>query len=79
MIFALPFGLGCALCQYVLPEPWRYWTAGIAVLALLLSSLLAAASGRTAYCLTGLPGALRLLPAYSQSSSTTALAASSSL
>lgn len=40
MIFALPFGLGCALCQYVLPEPWRYWTAGIAVLALLLSSLL---------------------------------------
>ena len=53
--------------------------SSVCVLEGLLSSLLAAASGRTAYCLTGLPGALRLLPAYSQSSSTTALAASSSL
>lgn len=53
--------------------------SSVCVLEGLLSSLLAAASDRTAYCLTGLPGALRLLPAYSQSSSTTALASSSSL
>lgn len=39
-LFALPFGAGCALCQYLLPESWRYWAAGIALLAVLLSSLL---------------------------------------
>ncbi len=53
--------------------------SSVCVLEGLLSSLLAAASDQTAYCLAGLPGALRLLPAYSQSSSTTALASSSSL
>ena len=53
--------------------------SSVCVLEGLLSPLLAAASNQTAYCLAGLPGNLRLLPAYSQSSSTTALAASSSL
>ena len=53
--------------------------SSVCVLEGLLSPLLAAASDQTAYCLAGLPGNLRLLPAYSQSSSTTALAASSSL
>lgn len=53
--------------------------SSVCVLEGLLSPLLAAASDRTAYRLAGLPGDLRLLPAYSQSSSTTALAASSSL
>lgn len=32
MAFALPFGAGCALCQYLLPEPWRLWTALAALL-----------------------------------------------
>ncbi len=49
------------------------------VLESLLAPLLAGASGRTGYRLTGLPGNLRLVPDYSQSSSTTALASSSSL
>ena len=53
--------------------------SAVCVLEGLLSPLLAAAPDRTAYRLAGLPGSLRLLPAYSQSSSTTALAASSSL
>lgn len=48
------------------------------VLESLLAPLLTAAGGRTACRLAGLPGGLRLLPAYSQDSSTTALAASSS-
>ncbi len=39
MWFALPFGAGCALCQYLLPERFRLWaTAG--ALALALASLL---------------------------------------
>ncbi len=50
-----------------------------AVLEALLAPLLAGTAGRTACRLAGLPGSLRLLPAYSQSSSTTALASSSSL
>ena len=39
MWFALPFGAGCALCQYVLPSNLRLWTAA-GVLALGLVSLL---------------------------------------
>lgn len=53
--------------------------SSVCVLESHLAPLLAAASGRTAYRLAGLPGSLKLLPDYSQSSSTTALAASSSL
>lgn len=49
------------------------------VLEGLLTPLLTAASGRTAYRLTGLPGGLRLVPDHSQSSSTTLLTLSSSL
>ena len=39
MWFALPFGAGCALCQYVLPSGLWLWTAA-GVLALGLTSLL---------------------------------------
>ena len=53
--------------------------SSVCVLESLLAPLFAAAPGRIAYCLTGLPGSLRLVPDYSHSSSTTALAASSSL
>ncbi len=53
--------------------------SSVCVLEGLLAPLFAAASGRTGYRLTGLPGSLRLLPDYSQSSSTTAFAVSSSL
>lgn len=38
MWFALPFGAGCALCQYLLPEEARLWTAA-GVLLLGLASL----------------------------------------
>ena len=35
MWFALPFGAGCALCQYLLPPNLRLWTAaGVLVLGL---------------------------------------------
>ena len=40
MWFALPFGAGCALCQYLLPGPWRGWAAAAAVCAALAASLL---------------------------------------
>lgn len=53
--------------------------SSVCVLEGLLTPLFAAASGRTGYRLTGLPGSLRLLPDQSQSSSITALAFSSSL
>lgn len=53
--------------------------SSVCVLESLLAPLLAAASGRTAYRLAGLPGSLRLVPDYSQSSSTTLLTLSSSL
>lgn len=53
--------------------------SSVCVLESLLAPLLTTASARTAYRLAGLPGNLRLIPDYSQSSSTTALAASSSL
>ena len=40
MLFALPFGAGCGLCQYFLPEAWRLWTAlGLLALALVLPPL----------------------------------------
>ncbi len=61
------------------PEGAHSVRSSACVLEGLLSPLLAAASGGAACRLTGLPGNLRLLPAYSQSSSTTALASSSSL
>ena len=32
MWFALPFGAGCALCQYLLPEGFRLWAAAGALL-----------------------------------------------
>ena len=53
--------------------------SSVCVLEGLLAPLLSAASGRTGYRLTGLPGSLRLLPDYSHSSSTTPLLTSSSL
>ena len=53
--------------------------SSVCVLESLLAPLLMAASGQTAYRLTGLPGSLRLSPGHSQSSSTTPLTASSSL
>ena len=53
--------------------------SSVCVLESHLAPLLTAAPGRTAYCLTGTPGSLQLVPDYSHSSSTTALAASSSL
>lgn len=53
--------------------------SSVCVLESLLTPLLTAASGQTGCRLEGLPGSLRLLPAYSHSSSTTALTSSSSL
>jgi len=53
--------------------------SSVCVLEGLLAPLLAAVSGRTALCLTGLPGDLRLVPDHSQSSSTTLFTLSSSL
>ena len=53
--------------------------SSVCVLESLLTPLFTAASGQRTYRLAGLPGSLRLLPGQSQSSSTTALAASSSL
>ncbi len=53
--------------------------SSLCVLESLLAPLFAAASEQTGYLLAGLPGSLRLLPVHSQSTSTTALAASSSL
>ena len=53
--------------------------SSVCVLESLLAPLFTAASGQRTYRLAGLPGSLRLLPGQSQSSSTTALAASSSL
>ena len=38
MWFALPFGVGCGSCQYLLPEGARLWTAA-GVLLLGLASL----------------------------------------
>lgn len=35
-LFALPFGAGCLLCQYLLPGGWRLWAA-LAVLAAALA------------------------------------------
>jgi len=40
MWFALPFGAGCALCCYLLPELWRAGAAGLACAAALGSLLL---------------------------------------
>ena len=31
MWFALPFAGACALCQYLLPGPWRGWAAALAL------------------------------------------------
>jgi len=53
--------------------------SSVCVLESLLAPLFSAASGQTGYRLSGLPGSLQLFPAHSQSSSTTALAVSSSL
>ena len=47
MWFALPFGAGCALCQYLLPERFRVWAA-LAVLALGLASFLLRGKARRA-------------------------------
>ena len=47
MWFALPFGAGCALCWYVLPEGLRLCAAaGIAVLGLAVSLLLRGKTGK---------------------------------
>nr|WP_325231237.1 AAA family ATPase [uncultured Oscillibacter sp.] len=86
-IVALGREYGLDILQ-VAPDTARALTPGrdalsirssVCVLESLLAPLFAAAPGRIAYCLTGLPGSLRLVPDYSHSSSTTALAASSSL
>ena len=86
-IVALGREYGLDILQ-VAPDTARALTPGrdalsirssVCVLESLLAPLFAAATGRIAYCLTGLPGSLRLVPDYSHSSSTTALAASSSL
>ena len=53
--------------------------SSVCVLESLLTPLFMAASERTGYRLAGLPGKLQLLPAHSQSSSTSALRLSSSL
>ena len=53
--------------------------SSVCMLEGLLAPLFTAASGQTAFRLSGLPGSFQLLPDHSQSSSTTALAASSSL
>ena len=45
--FALPFGGGCALCWYLLPERlWLYTAAGIAALGLAVSALLRGKTGK---------------------------------
>lgn len=45
MWFALPFGAGCALCQYLLPEGLRFWTAaGMALVG--MTALLLRGGGR---------------------------------
>lgn len=85
-IAALGREYGLEIAQ-VAPETVRALTpegslsvrSSVCVLESLLTPLLAAASGQTACRLEGLPGNLRLLPAYSQDSSTTALTSSSSL
>lgn len=86
-VMALGREYGLDILQ-VAPDTARALTPGrdalsvrssVCVLESLLAPLFAAAPGRIAYCLTGLPGTLRLVPDYSHSSSTTALAVSSSL
>lgn len=44
--FALPFGAGCALCCYLLPEGWRLWAAAGAVLTALCAGALRGRAGR---------------------------------
>ena len=39
MWFALPFAGACALCQYLLPGPWRGWAAALALGAALGAAL----------------------------------------
>lgn len=47
MWFALPFGAGCALCWYLLPEKiWLYTAAGITAFGLVVSVLLRGKPGR---------------------------------
>ena len=47
MWFALPFGAGCALCHYLLPEGVWLWTAaGVFALGLVVSFLLREKAGR---------------------------------
>ena len=60
MWFALPFGVGCALCQYVLPSSLRLWTAA-GVLALGLVSLLLRGKRRRAVQLAAAGCAIGIL------------------
>lgn len=48
MWFALPFAGACALCQYMLPDPWRGWTAALALCAALGAPLVRERRARTA-------------------------------
>lgn len=47
MWFALPFGAGCALCQYLLPDRFRLWAAAAALALGLMSFLLRGKAKRT--------------------------------
>ena len=40
LLFALPFGAGTLLCQYLVPDAWRPWAAGAALLLGMAASLL---------------------------------------
>ena len=48
MLFALPFGAGCLLCQYLLPDGGRLWAALAALAAALTLPSLAPREGRRA-------------------------------
>lgn len=48
MWFALPFAGACALCQYLLPGPWRGWAAALALCAALGAALVRERRARTA-------------------------------
>ena len=65
--YAMPFGAGCLLCQYLLPESWRFWAAaaviaaamaagGMAEIAARMAAEKAAKTGMKAKIAAGVPG-----------------------